>query len=329
MLKRSLASLLCVLLVYPIGLITAAKLKPPETASELIKKSYLDLLALDEIRTFPAGEIKNAEDQLNKEKDAALRRLKKEEDRIEAELKAARKRLDELNKKASRDDAEAAKQRGEIHCQVLTLEADLAKTKTAREKALPISYQNSFAKLDLIQKWPRLRAEIEQKIEFGRARERRYGNVEDIGVRDLGIENLAEKQHQDMKTGQDAIREMKIQGLMPPEADDKELPKYVEKLAETIARNSDLKVPIKVTVLDSMEINAFALPGGFLFVNTGLINKAETESELAGVLAHEIAHAAARHGARLMKRATIADILFQAAQAGAIIFTGGAVGIGV
>ena len=77
-----------------------------------------------------------------------------------------------------------------------------------------------------------------------------------------------------------------------------------------------------------MEINAFALPGGFLFVNTGLIDKAETESELVGVLAHEIAHAAARHGARLMKRATIADIVFQAAQIGAIILTGGVAGIG-
>ena len=58
------------------------------------------------------------------------------------------------------------------------------------------------------------------------------------------------------------------------------------------------------------------------------MNKAESESELVGVLAHETAHAAARHGARLMKRATIAEIFFQATQIGAIIFTGGAVGIG-
>jgi hypothetical protein len=326
--KKALASLLCVLVLYPSGFIATAKPRPDETAIDLIKKSYLDLLELDQIQKLSPREIKSAEEELNKAKDAEQARLKKEEDRIEADLKAARRRLDELNKKASRDDAEAAKERTEIHCAVLTLEADLAKTKTTRDKAVPISYQNKFAKLDLIQKWPKIRAEIEQKIEFGRARERQYGNVEDIGVRDLGIENLAEKQHQDIKTGQDAIREMKTQGLMPPEVEDKELTKYVEKLAGTITHNSDLKVPIKVTVLDSMEINAFALPGGFLFVNTGLINKAESESELAGVLAHEIAHAAARHGARLMKRATIAEILFQAAQVGAIIFTGGAVGIG-
>jgi predicted Zn-dependent protease len=87
-------------------------------------------------------------------------------------------------------------------------------------------------------------------------------------------------------------------------------------------------IPIKVTLLDSMEINAFALPGGFLFVNSGLVNKAESESELVGVMAHEIAHDAARHGARLTKRAQIANIVFQGAQVAAIIFTGGAAAIG-
>jgi predicted anti-sigma-YlaC factor YlaD len=306
----------------------ATKLEPIETANELVRKSYLELLELAEIQQFSLDEIKNLEARLNKEKAAEQSRLKKEEERLEKELKAARKRLDGLNKKASRDDPEAAKQRTEIHCDVLRLEAELAKTRTEREKGVPIMYQNRFAKLDLIQKWPQIRAEIEQKIEAGRARERHYGDIEDIGIRNLGIEGLAEKQRQDIKMGQDAIREMKSQGLMPPEVEDKDLAKYVSKLAETVTRNSDLQVPIKVTVLDSMEINAFALPGGFLFVNTGLINKAESESELVGVLAHETAHAAARHGARLMKRATIADIMFQAAQIGVIVFTGGAVGLG-
>jgi predicted Zn-dependent protease len=63
-------------------------------------------------------------------------------------------------------------------------------------------------------------------------------------------------------------------------------------------------------------------------VNTGLIERTETESELAGVMAHELAHVTARHGSRLMKKATIANIIFQAAQIAALIFTGGVVGIG-
>jgi hypothetical protein len=326
--KKLIATLLSALLLYPTGFTATTKWKPVDTARELIRKSYLDLLELDQIQAFSESEIRNVEAEINKEKDIEQARLKREEDRIGKELKAGRKRLDELNKKASRDDAEAAKQRTQIHCEVLRLEAELAKTKTERETGVPIFYQNKFAKLELIQKWPRLRAEIEQKLEGGRARDRRYGDVEDIGIRDLGIENLAEKQYQDIKVGQDAIREMKVQGLMPPEVEDKALTKYVAQLAEAITRNSDLKIPIKVTVLDSMEINAFALPGGFLYVNTGLVNKAETESELVGVLAHETAHAAARHGARLMKRATIAEIFFQAAQISALILTGGAVGLG-
>jgi predicted Zn-dependent protease len=82
-------------------------------------------------------------------------------------------------------------------------------------------------------------------------------------------------------------------------------------------------VPLEVTVLRSEEINAFAVPGGFLFINTGLLEKAGNEAELAGVMAHEIAHIAARHGKRLMTKAQIANIAFQAAQLAAMIFTGG------
>jgi Skp family chaperone for outer membrane proteins len=326
--KKLTAILLSLVLIYPPSLAAVTGTPVIKDARQLTEKSYLDLLEMDRIPQFSPAEIKTVDDQLKKERESEQARLKKEQDRLEKDLKTARKRLDELNKKESRDSAETSAQRTEIHCEVLRLEDDLAKTKTEREKGVPIIFQNKFAKLDLIQKWPAIRLGIEERIKSGRARDRRYGDVEDIGVRDLGIEDLAEKQHQDIKMGEDAIREMKTQRLMPPEIEDKEVNRYIQNLANAITGNSDLKVPIKVTVLDSMEINAFALPGGFLFVNLGLINKAETESELVGVLAHETAHAAARHAARLMKRATIADIVFQAAQIGAIIFTGGVVGAG-
>jgi predicted Zn-dependent protease len=67
-------------------------------------------------------------------------------------------------------------------------------------------------------------------------------------------------------------------------------------------------VPFTIKVLDSEEVNAFALPGGFFFVNSGLILKAESEAELAGVMSHEIAHVAARHGTRQATRGEIAQI---------------------
>jgi Peptidase family M48 len=90
-----------------------------------------------------------------------------------------------------------------------------------------------------------------------------------------------------------------------------------------------LKVPLHISVLQSREINAFALPGGYLFIQRGLIEAADNESELAGVLVHEMAHDTARHSNKLMNRATIASLFYQAAQVAAIILTRGAAGIGL
>jgi predicted Zn-dependent protease len=80
---------------------------------------------------------------------------------------------------------------------------------------------------------------------------------------------------------------------------------YVNRVGQNLVRNSDAKVPFTIKVLDSEEVNAFALPGGFFFVNSGLVLKADNESELAGVMAHEIVHVAARHGTRQATRGTI------------------------
>jgi predicted Zn-dependent protease len=117
-------------------------------------------------------------------------------------------------------------------------------------------------------------------------------------------------------------------GLLPPELDNPEIKKYVNNLAQKIAKHSDLRVPLNLTLLNSKEINAFALPGGFLFVQRGLLEAVEDEAQLAGVIAHEIAHVTGRHGYKLMKRATIASIIYQAAQVAAVILTGGAATLG-
>src|SRR5690242_16292621 len=87
--------------------------------------------------------------------------------------------------------------------------------------------------------------------------------------------------------------------------DDPVIAEYVNRVGQNLVRNSDAKVPFTIKVLDSEEVNAFALPGGFFFVNSGLILKADNEAELAGVMAHEIAHVAARHGTRQATRGTI------------------------
>jgi beta-barrel assembly-enhancing protease len=91
---------------------------------------------------------------------------------------------------------------------------------------------------------------------------------------------------------------------------------YVNRVGQNLVRNSDARVPFTIKVIDSDVVNAFALPGGFFYVNSGLILHADEESELAGVMAHEIAHVCARHGT---KQATKSDIT-QLAMIPAMIF---------
>jgi hypothetical protein len=83
---------------------------------------------------------------------------------------------------------------------------------------------------------------------------------------------------------------------------------YVNRIGQNIVKNSDCKVPFTIKVIDSDEINAMALPGGFFYVNSGLILAADEEAELAGVMAHEIAHVCAHHAAREMTRMNYAQI---------------------
>jgi predicted Zn-dependent protease len=89
---------------------------------------------------------------------------------------------------------------------------------------------------------------------------------------------------------------------------DPTIAEYVNRIGQNLVRNSDAKVPFTIKVIDGEEVNAFALPGGFFFVYSGLILKADTEAELAGVMAHEIAHVAARHGTCQATKGEIAQI---------------------
>jgi predicted Zn-dependent protease len=83
---------------------------------------------------------------------------------------------------------------------------------------------------------------------------------------------------------------------------------YVNRIGQNLVRNSDAKVPFTIKVIDTDELNAFALPGGFFYVNSGLILAADNEAELAGVMAHEIAHVAACHVAREQTRGNIVNL---------------------
>jgi beta-barrel assembly-enhancing protease len=131
-----------------------------------------------------------------------------------------------------------------------------------------------------------------------------------IGDRDVGKGVNFYSLEKEIALGRQLAQEVERQAKV---INDPTVAEYVNRLGQNLVRNSDAKVPFTIKVLDSEEVNAFALPGGFFFVNSGLILKADTEAELAGVMGHEIAHVACRHGTRNATRGEIAQIAMIAA----------------
>jgi predicted Zn-dependent protease len=105
---------------------------------------------------------------------------------------------------------------------------------------------------------------------------------------------------------------------------DSVIAEYVNRVGQNLVRNSDALVPFTIKVVDTDDINAFALPGGFFYVDSGLILAADNEAELAGVMAHEIAHVSACHAAREMSRGQLMNLASIP-----LIFVGGGVGYAV
>ncbi|MGH9777105.1 MAG: M48 family metallopeptidase [Candidatus Acidiferrales bacterium] len=147
-------------------------------------------------------------------------------------------------------------------------------------------------------------------------------DLKEIGTRDInkGSWNLYSEEREfqlgqqmaaEVEAGSHLLRDPRVQG-------------YVEGLVQTLVRNSDARAPFTVRVIDSDDLNAFALPGGFLYVNTGLIMEAETEAELAGILAHEIAHVTARHATKQASKAQLFQLFSLP-----LIFVGGPIGYGI
>ena len=135
--------------------------------------------------------------------------------------------------------------------------------------------------------------------------QKKNSDVEEIGNRNINKGNLnmisIEKE---IALGKSLAQEVEKSVKL---LNDPEINEYVNRVGQNLVRNSDSKVPFTIKVVDSDEINAFALPGGFFYVNSGLVTAADEESELAGVMAHEIAHVAARHGTEQYTKATIAQ----------------------
>jgi len=128
---------------------------------------------------------------------------------------------------------------------------------------------------------------------------------DEIGNRDVGKGVNFYSLEKEIALGKQLAQEVERQAKI---IDDPIIAEYVNRVGQNLVRNSDAKVPFTIKVLDSEEVNAFALPGGFFFVNSGLMLKAESEAELAGVMAHEIAHVAARHGTKQATKGELINI---------------------
>src|ERR1044071_1348042 len=144
-----------------------------------------------------------------------------------------------------------------------------------------------------------------------------------IGKRNINtgiIAKMSGSTEKEVRMGREAAAEVDRQAKF---VDDPAITEYVNRVGQNIVLHSDAKVPFTIKVIDSDEVNAFALPGGFFYVNKGLILAADNEAELAGVMAHEIAHVAARHAVENQTKAS----LLEYAALGGSIFLGGIPGM--
>ncbi len=139
-----------------------------------------------------------------------------------------------------------------------------------------------------------------------------WQDVDSIGNRNVGKGLDMYSLETEIAMGKEAAQEIERTSKL---VDDPIVVEYINRVGQNLVRNSDAKVPFTIKVIDSDTINAFALPGGFFYVNSGLILAADTEAELAGVMGHEIAHVCARHATKnatkmeIMQLATIPLIL--------------------
>jgi hypothetical protein len=194
------------------------------------------------------------------------------------------------------------------------------------------------SKLELAATWKSESQQIERKVANGTITDRPHGDVINIGHRTT--RDPFKGQGDDQAWGKKELDEARASKLFPQEIKDPVVREYVNRLANNLALNSDLQVPLNTYVVhqelrkDGRPVlgkhgqpeqvaNAMALPGGFLIIYAGMILESEIESELAGVISHEMAHCAARHAYRIQSKGRTFGIIQLATTIGLSIFAPG------
>jgi len=291
---------------------------PPADPIALVDRVFMPYAELLEPATYSADAFRELRSRIEHERDEKLDAAKKTEKQWKRELASARAELEDLNRLRSADTPAAHTRREQLHVDIVALERGIQEKTEEHDFAIPAEYDKQLTKLWLIERWPEERKEILLHIDQGKGRQRPHGDVEDIGYR-----RIVKDPSDDIETGRQAVRQMTASGWLPSELKDEETQAYVRQLSNRIAIHSDLRVPLNVTVLEGDDIKVLTLPGGFIYLSTGVLLAAQTESELACVLSREIARIAARHAARASKRSLFSKMFLPVAQIATGMFTPG------
>ncbi len=304
---------------------------------------------LDKVEEMPSIEVAALAEKFDyapKDVQARIKALKDESETREKaysnEAKASDKQVEALEKQLSKlpttkSDPKVVAERQKIQCQILMIKKRVTDEAYSFLQA-QIARDVKISRLNLLADWKAADQQIKQQIANGTVNKREFGNVLDIGHR--GSMKPFDGQQKDVAIGQREVENARQRGQLPKAIQDTVVTDYIQKIGQNLARNSDLQVPLHVFVVQQeirkdgrpvigkdgqpeQVANAMALPGGFVFVYAGLILLAQNESELAGVMAHEIAHVTARHSARMSSRAQKFGILQMAAIIGLSLFAPG------
>jgi Zn-dependent protease with chaperone function len=305
----------------------------PPSLEELAKASSIEIAAWAEQYAFDQRAIKARIESLKQES-------KNRENAFKAFTKSAERQIEQSEKELAKlkaDNTETQKKRKRIQCEIAKIREDV--TERAFEfLQREIADDVQVAKLDLASKWRAESRQIDQKIADGTITDRRYGDVVNIGHR--SARKPFKDQADDQAWGKKEIDEATASNLFPQRIKDPVVTEYVNRLANNLARSSDLQVPLNTYVVQQelkkegrpvlgkdgqpeQVANAMALPGGYLIIFAGIILESENESELAGVIAHEMSHCAARHSHRMQGKGRTFGILQLAASIGLSIFAPG------
>jgi Zn-dependent protease with chaperone function len=308
----------------PPGPVTAAQAAAPKTLpslDEVVRLSSWDIAELAERSAIDRNAIQARVERYRQQMKQSEETFKKQSQETEKQIKNRESDLKKLPQDIK--DPEVVASRKKIQCEILTLRTDFSR-KGLEFFEKQVSSDVAIAKLNLLADWKAKSAEIDRMTANGNLAQRRFGNPLDIGNR--GNEKPFRGQEDDVEWGKREMDSAQAQGMLPRPLDDLEVTQYVTQLANRIAQNSDLQVPLKTFVVQKEEVqngryvedekgmprqvaNAMMLPGGYFFLYAGMIQESDNESELAGVIAHEISHAAARHSRRLSNKANLLSIL--------------------